>query len=462
MKELTFIKFSILSLLAMLQLSQLATAETLQQPKYTLKLETTEFILPKFTGEFRKREAAISPKEYETAEVLRELLNEKKYGEAIATLSELFSIELSPAMLLLKAQIYFQMEDFKKAERTYLQILTRMPQLVRAHSDLAQLYLLQEKTGKARSHFAKAVSFGSNDATIHGQLGYLNLHEHNAWSAISAYQTAMSLEPNNAQWKQGLLSALLEAHMTESAMALVDEMVTDYPEEKELWLIRASIALQAENTLKALASLEIAIRLGDTSKENLQVAAQLHMQNKNYDRALNLLEQNMSLGSIDMTTLDKALSWLLHERQWLHAKKLLDKVSERLTELDDQKLSRYYLHRALFASKNKDLSAAKKHYTLALEKDPTNGKALIEAAEFYRLQEAFTQAELLFSRAQALRDFEMQALRGKARVYIDMLDYKSALITLQKAFRKNPAESDLKDNIIVLENILKANEAANI
>lgn len=78
------------------------------------------------------------------------------------------------------------------------------------------------------------------------------------------------------------------------------------------------------------------------------------------------------------------------------------------------------------------------------------------------MQDVFTRAELLFSRAQALTDFEMQALRGKARVYIDMLDHQSALITLQQAFRKKPFESDLKDNIIILEDILKAKEAEKI
>jgi tetratricopeptide (TPR) repeat protein len=190
---------------------------------------------------------------------LREMLDSGKRKEVLAELEKFYSIELSPAMLMLQAQIYFSLEMYDKAEATYLNVLKRTPQLIRAHSDLGQLYLIKEQPGKAREHFARAVALGSNEALIHGQLGYLNLMQFGAYSAISSYQQAAALEPENMQWQQGLLSALTQARMFEAAQALLNDIINRKPNVPGLWLNQAALALNSENPRSALTSLEMAL-----------------------------------------------------------------------------------------------------------------------------------------------------------------------------------------------------------
>jgi tetratricopeptide (TPR) repeat protein len=219
-----------------------APAALAAAPKITIEFSQPTFILPQFTGPYQEREASIAPSEYEKAEQLKEMLEAGKRKEVLAELEKFYSIELSPAMLMLQAQIYFSLEMYDKAEATYLNVLKRTPQLIRAHSDLGQLYLIKEQPEKAREHFARAVALGSNEALIHGQLGYLNLTQFGPYSAISSYQQAAALEPANMQWQQGLLAALTQARMFEAAQALLNDIISRKPDIPELWLNQAALA----------------------------------------------------------------------------------------------------------------------------------------------------------------------------------------------------------------------------
>lgn len=301
--------------------------------KISIVVPKPTFILPKFTGPYSEREASISPEEYETADRLRELLDNNKTAEVLKELDKFYDIELSAAMLSLKAQIYFSLQMYKKAEKTFLAVLSRKPQLVRVHRDLAQLYLIQDNNKKARFHFAKAISFGSQEAVVHGQLGYLNLTMYGSFSAISEYQKALALEPENPQWQQGLLQALSQAKMYESAQALISELLVQNPNDKDLWLNQAALSLNMNNTKKALSSLEMAILLGINDDKNIKTAAQLHLQLGSYDRAVELINIHFDKSELDMNILDEYLVWLRQVDMWDHASQLLEKLSNKLDKM---------------------------------------------------------------------------------------------------------------------------------
>lgn len=427
-----------------------------------ITVEKPTFVLPQFTGPFREREASIAPEEYEVAERLRGLIENGEREAVMAELDEFYDIELSAAMLSLKAQIYFSFELFDKAEKTYLAVLLRKPQLVRVHADLGQLYLLKNDNKKAREYFANAISFGSNEALIHGQLAYLNLTMHGAFSAISEYQQAMALEPDNLQWQQGLLAALSQARMYESAQALIAEMLEKNPGDSSLWLSQAAISLRENNTSKALRSVEMAILLGDRDNNNLKIAAQLHLQLNSYDRALELLKESLASAALNMETLNEYLIWLGQVGMWSQAADLLNDAEKKLPSMSADNQSTFYLHRArILAAQNKN-QASNRSYSLALEKNPANGHVLIEYAKFLVEQEQLVKAELIYSRAEAIPGQEKLAILGKAQLYINMRDYKSALVELRKAYKTYPELIDLKDNIEILENTLRAQDKVQI
>lgn len=432
---------------------------------YELELSKPTFVLPQFSGPYREREASLAPEEYETAERLRSLIDGNQRDQVLKELEQFYDIELSPAMLSLKAQVYFSLKMYDKAEETYLAVLKRMPELVRAHSDIAQLYLIKEKHDKARKHFAKAVSLGSNDAMVRGQLGYLNLTTYGAHSAISEYQAAMALEPGNRQWQQGLLAALSQARMYQAAQALLTELLKKHPRDPGLWMNQAALALQVDDLEKALVSLEMAILLGEDDAKNLETAARLHLQQNSHDRAMALLDQTMGRSSPDMASVNEYLKWFLQLGMWDRASHLLDSVRSNVSRMSEDDKSRYYLHRARIEAHKQNYSQADNYFTQALKHNPTDGEALLAQARFLVEQNDYIKAELLYVRAESLPGWGKEAMLGRAQMYIDMQDYESALKHLKLVYRKFPELVEMRENIEAIESIIhtrrKADEQAS-
>lgn len=443
------------SMVAGLVLSVSAGANNSDSP-IAIKVDKPVYVIPRFTGKFRQREVSVAPDEYEMADRLRTLLDDGNTQAVMDELAQFYDIELSVAMLMLKAQIYFSLEKLEDAEKTYKAALARQPHLVRAHADLAQLYMLTERPLKAREHFASAVAFGANEAHIHGQLGYLNLTHFGPYAAISAYQQAMALEPENSQWQQGLLAALSQASMYESAEALIADLLSVNPENSDLWLNKAAIAMQQDDVNEALASMEMALLLGDRDRQNLKSTVQLHLQAGSYNRAVELIKQDIALHELNMKVLNEYLSWLHQAEMHKEISNVLTSVQPRLNELNAEDKSLFYFHQGQALSADGQVQAADRAYQQALEQNPANGRALLIYAGFLQKQERYAKAEMLFMRAEGMQDFTKNALLGKAQLYIDMLDYRAALEALRQAYARYPELVGLKDNIEVIESIIRA------
>ncbi len=428
----------------------------------TIKLAKPTFVLPMFTGPYSEREATIAPEEYETAERLREMLASDQKEAVLNELETYFDIELSPAMLSLKAQIYFSLQQYKKAEETFLKVLSRKPQLVRVHRDLGQLYLLQDKPKLARHHFSEAVSFGSNEAIVHGQLAYLNLTLHGAFSAITSYQQAMALQPEEVQWQQGLLASLSQAKMYESAQALLSELIAKNPSDKELWLNQAVLSLNMNDTRQALVGLEMAIMLGEKDDSNIRTATQLHLQMHSYDRAVVLINRHLDKPVLDMTLLNEYLTWLDQVDMWQQADKLLNNLEAKISTMQATKQSVFYMHKAKISIKEKKREQAERYFQLSLEKDATNGDALINYAMYSASHNDYVKAELLYSRASVIPEKMKQALLGKAQLYLDMRNHKSALQELQKAYSRYPDLHYLPEQIEIIKSIIRTEAKVSI
>jgi len=422
---------------------------------FNIKVSKPTFVLPQFSGPYREREASIAPDEYENAERLRSLLENDNQAQVLKELETFYDIELSPAMLTLKAQIYFSMQKYQKAESLYLKVLARKPQLVRVHRDLGQLYLLQDEPKKAQKHFSKALSLGSNEAIVHGQLAYLNLTLNSPFSAISEYQQAMALEPNELQWQQGLFTALSQAKIYPTAQALLEEMLIKNPNEIDLWLNKAVLSLNQNKSKEALISLEMAILLGDKDDSNLKTAAQLHLQLQSYDRAFELISKHVNQKDLNTTTLNEYLTWLDQVEMWQEASQLLKKIEPKVKDLPEKEQSVLFVQTANINNKRKQLSVAERYYKKALDADPTNGDALLSYALFSSDKKAHIQAELLYIRAEAIPEFEKQALLGKAQLYLNMQNHEAALVQLQKAYAKYSDMAVLNDQIKVIKNIIR-------
>ena len=427
-----------------------------------LALPSTQLLLPAVSKPLSQKEGEISAEEYPIAQELRPLLNAKDYKAALVILQKQDSKTMSAALLMIRAQIALQLQQYPGAEKDFKAALVLLPDFVRAHQGLALLYLASKQWEKAHPALTTVISLGGGDAQIYGQLAYLNLSQHNGWSAVSAYQHALMLAPGNKSYQEGLLVALMQTKQLLSAQSLVEEMLSADPGNITLWLQRANTALELEDNIKALGSLEVAVRLGDKRPESRLVAAQLHMKTKNFKRATQLLQANINHNQWDMATLDEVLSWLAYQQQWQHISSLLDGVAKHTKKMNSQDLSRYYLHRAELAVGRGKTKAASKAYTKAINANPGNGSALIAHAKMLAASKKYTHAELLYNRAQALVSVREKALLGQAQLFIDQRNYPAALELLRKVYQEYPENRDLEHNIRSLVSIIGVREQTEI
>lgn len=427
-----------------------------QAQRLHLSVPEPEFLLPSIIAPLEQREAKITPSEYPLAQELKSLLDKLRYDEVLQLLEKHKNQAdtISPALYLLTAQVQMQLKKTKEAEKSYLAALQQMPDLIRAHHGLSILYLSTEQAEKSQKSLIKAISLGLANSDSYAQLGYLNMQLNSPISAVSAYQQALMLSPNDKNVQQGLLFALVRSKQLAAANSLLDKMLREFPDKVGIWLQRANLALESKNNHKAISSMEVAIRLGDKTPETRQLLAQMHLSQQNYTRSVSLLSDLIQSQQLKMTDFDKLLDWMLREKKWHHAGKLLTKIKKNNQQYSSYNKSRLFYYEGVLAKSKGIDSQAKKLFQQAVNTDPGNGDSLIALARLVTEQGNTSHAELLYQRAERLKPVKLQSMLGRAQIYINQQDYSQALNLLREAKKTFPAQHGLESNIRTLASIV--------
>lgn len=424
--------------------------------------------LPAGNNPLLQRDAKLLPVEQPLALTIRPLLNQKDYAGALAAIEQVGKadyepepiLNLSPALQQVKGQIYLALNKDEQAKASFLAAITQLPDFIRAHKSLAVIYIKQKNYQQARKHLVKTITLGEGDAQLFGYLAYINLQLSTPWSAIAGYQQALLLEPENTQWQQGLLYSLINAKDNHAAKAMLNEMLQKTPNDARLWLQRSRISLDDNTPLDALTSMEMAIRLGNKDADNLIATAQLHLNHGSVSRAAELMAQLLTQWQQSKTyssgknsehfdAIESVIAWLVYEKHWPEAKKLLKHSESYAKRINDLQRSQLKLHYASLPGNS--VKKITRLYEQAIALAPTNGKALIALAEHYQKNNDYTQAQMLFIRAASLDGFAERAFIGHAQVYIEQKNYDQAATLLRKALKLNPSRQDLVQNIRLLD-----------
>ncbi len=399
-----------------------------------------------------QRDARLKPQEQSLAKILRKLLDKGDYVKALSSIESAGLSEMSPALYLIKGQIYLALERWADSERALTNAIKRLPDFIRAHRNLAIIYIQQKKYKQAQKHLIKVIGAGVSDAQLSGSLAYINLQLNNPWSAIAGYQQAMLLDPENKQWQKGLLHCLVSSKNSQSAMALISEMLNTSPEDKSLWLQKGKLLLDSGDLVEALSSLEVAIRLGENNLQNKVVAAQLHIRHGSLARAVELILFVLKRDSSYFDAIEPVVSRLVYERQWNEVRQLLAQIKRYASKLNNAQRSKLYQHEARLPGRTQ--IEITRLYESSIKQDPANGDALIALAQHYYGLNQLIQAEMLYIRAATLKHYAERAYIGQAQIYIDQKNYIDAIKLLRLALAINPARDDLKQNISVMERII--------
>lgn len=234
-------------------------------------------------------EPRVSLEEQEALTAIRDLFEQSKFREAEAQLAAFIQetekpqdrkkvpTEISPAMVFVMGNLYFQAGRNDDARRSFLEAIRRFPRFRRAHTNLAYLYISQNKTDEALPILQKAIELGENSARIYGLLGYCHLLKKNAVAAENAYRQAYLFDAASRDWKLGLAQSLMVQEKYPEGINLMGTLIEDNPNDKQLWLQQTNAYLAMERKNDAIVNLEVLRLKGIADEANLNLLGNLYM-----------------------------------------------------------------------------------------------------------------------------------------------------------------------------------------
>ncbi len=220
---------------------------------------------------------------------IRELFEQSKFREAEAELVRFIKeaekptdpkkvpAEISPAMVFVLGNLYFQADRPDEARRAFLEAIRRFPRFRRAHTNLAYLYVSKNQTDEAMPMLQKSIELGENSARVFGLLGYCHLLKKNAVASENAYRQAYLLDSSSRDWKLGLAQALMVQEKFPEAANLLGTLIEDNANDKQLWLQQTNAYLAMERKQDAIVNLEAMRLKGLADEANLNLLGNLHM-----------------------------------------------------------------------------------------------------------------------------------------------------------------------------------------
>lgn len=251
---------------------------------------------PKFIRDFvgsygflSEVEPKVTADEQTALTTIRDLFEKSKFSDAEQELVRFIqesekpsdpkkvATEISPAMVFVLGNLYFQANRTDEAKRAFLEAIRRFPRFRRAHTNLAYLYISKNQTSEALPMLQKAIQLGENSARVYGLLGYCHLLSQNALAAENAYRQAYLADSNSRDWKLGLAQALMAQEKFTEAANLIGSLIEENPNDKQLWLQQTNAFLAMEKKDDAIVNLETLRLKGIADETNLNLLGNLYM-----------------------------------------------------------------------------------------------------------------------------------------------------------------------------------------
>lgn len=234
-------------------------------------------------------EPRVSAAEQELLVNVSELFEQSRFAEAERAIvqfidetenptdREIQPAEISPAMIFVLGNLYFQSNRPADARRAFLEAIRRFPRFRRAHTNLAYLHISRNELTEALPMLQKAIELGENSARAYGLLGFCHLNARNALAAENAYRQGYLLDPSARDWKIGLAQALMIQEKYPEAISLFGSLIEENPNDREIWLQQTNAYLALDRKEDAIVNLETLRLKGLARESELTLLGNLHL-----------------------------------------------------------------------------------------------------------------------------------------------------------------------------------------
>jgi tetratricopeptide (TPR) repeat protein len=202
---------------------------------------------------------------------------------------------ISPAMVFVLGNLYFQSERMDEAKRAFDEAIKRFPRFRRAYTNLGYLYISQNKIDDALKSFQKSVTLGDNSPRVMGMLGYCYLSKQNPLAAENAYRQAYLTDPESRDWKLGMAQALLLQDKNAEAASMFGILIKENQQDKQLWMRQTAAYLAMDRKDEAILNLETLRLMKLADESNLTLLGNLYMDQGQANLALTAYSEAIAL-----------------------------------------------------------------------------------------------------------------------------------------------------------------------
>lgn len=349
--------------------------------------------------------------------------------------------EISPALVFVLGNLYFQSERLNEAERAFKEAIKRFPKFRRAFTNLGFLYTSQNKMDDALAAFQKSVELGEKSARVMGMLGYCYMFKQNAVAAENAYRQAYLIDPNSRDWKLGLAQSLLMQDKYEDAASMFGNLIKENTQDRQLWMRQTSAYLAMEKFEEAIINLEMMRLLGLADEKSLVLLGNIYIEQTQPRLALEAFAEAMKRApQLDVAQALKSAKILNDNGNPKEAAEMVQKIraaaGDRMTQADRLSLD---LTEVKIARNNNQPELVGTILNRLLQENPTNPDILLELAKHYdQCAKNETDEEKVRKHIGEAKTNYMLAMQHENTAYAANLGYGQLLIRDNRALEALP------------------------
>ncbi len=342
----------------------------------------------------------------------------------------------SAALHLVLGNLYFGMEEWDRAEQSYLAAIRKLPEYRQAVTNLAQLYLLRDDTVRAAEILAGYLERGNEAAPeIYLLLGQAYAMGEDWVPAESAFRQALMFRPRSREGRSGLARVLLAQERFGEAASLIMALIEENPAQTEWWSLRANLHLAQDRIDAAITTLESARRLDAITPGMLAMLGDLYLGRGQIDESLRAYELSFAAAEPSRERMLRVAEGFLYHGENEQAALWIGRAADAMSEepATAPPVLRLLRLQAELARQKGDMEEAHALYNELLEREPLNGRTLLALADIERIRERPDEAVMLCQRAARIDGYQARALTMLARIEVNRGRYQQAIRALERA-----------------------------
>lgn len=152
-----------------------------------------------------------------------------------------------------KADLYYSQENFKEAEKTFVEVLTLNPEHLDANNKLGLIYLKTERFSKAEAVYKQLITLEPRNPVYYSNLGLAFYNQNKLLDAKDAYDKSLILDPKKPNRLLSLGRVCQDLKYWKPAINAYSKALELNPKDFDLYFVITDLLIKVKAYNEAMA-----------------------------------------------------------------------------------------------------------------------------------------------------------------------------------------------------------------